>query len=404
MDKFLRSIHGGFDAQNEIEPNMYHELLRLMNEASVQGLSFGNFSIEHNREFLQAIKHSNEVFSAFKTHRMGVSMQARLLDDKGNLKSFSQWKNDVKSIASHHVGTWLQTEYNTAVLRAHNAADWREFLANKDILPNLRWMPTTSPDAEATHRGFWEKKLTLPVEHPFWNKHHPGDRWNCKCALEATDEPASPDDVLEDIPDIKPQAGLENNPGKDGHLISDKHPYFPKSCNSCAFNKKSGIKNRIKSWFVNQEKNCNNCEQVNRRIRYNYFLQPMRNEILNQEITSNEIRSFPNLRFNRISHNRNTLKRLLSHARTITELNAARYIWNNPSELEFIRRNPFGEGKDFNNPVDQRNLQKKWDRGIRSYVTYKFQYRGQNFLIKTERHRGNFEQFYHIQKMRSPQT
>ena len=34
-------------------------------------------------------------------------------------------------------------------------------------------VPITSPDAEATHWGYWEKKITLPIEHPLGNKHHP---------------------------------------------------------------------------------------------------------------------------------------------------------------------------------------------------------------------------------------
>ena len=263
LDVFMKSIHEGFDTEKEIEPNMYAELLRLMNEATIEGLSMSNFSIEHNREFLHAIKHSNEVFSAFKTHAMGRSMQAKLLDEKGRLKSYDRWAKEVRSISSHHVGAWLRTEYNTAVLRAHNAGDWREFMANKDIMPNLRWMPTTSPDAEATHRSFWEKKLTLPIEHPFWSKHHPGDRWNCKCALEATDEPASDENIIKDIPDIAPQRGLENNPGKDGVIINDNHPYFPRNCSLCAFYKQRGVKDRIKGWFKNHKKDCFNCPYIN---------------------------------------------------------------------------------------------------------------------------------------------
>ena len=68
-------------------------------------------------------------------------------------------------------------------------------------------------------RKFWEKKLTLPVGDPFWTKHHPGDRWNCKCSLEQTDDPVNrPDDL--DCVDPQ-QRGLENNPGKDGHTFSD---------------------------------------------------------------------------------------------------------------------------------------------------------------------------------------
>jgi len=255
----VNAIYGGFDVENSIEPTMWQELTKIMNEATAKGLSKGEFSIDHNRGFLNAVKHANKVFAAFKTHAMGKSMASKLLDDNGNLKPFDKWMKDISSISSHHVGSWLKTEYNTAVLRAHNAADWRSFIENKDIMPNLRWMPTTSPDAEAVHRGYWEKKLTLPVEHPFWNKHHPGDRWNCKCSLESTDDPASPDDVLDDLPIEPAQRGLENNPGKDGKIFNDTHPYFPKNCNQCSFYKNRGFKNKVKTWFSNQEKDCFNC-------------------------------------------------------------------------------------------------------------------------------------------------
>ena len=265
LDEFVNAIYGGFDVENSIEPTMWQELTKIMNEATAKGLSKGEFSIDHNRVFLDAVKHANEVFAAFKTHAMGKSMASKLLDDNGNLKPFDKWMKDISSISSHHVGSWLKTEYNTAVLRAHNAADWRSFIENKDIMPNLRWMPTTSPDAEAVHRGYWEKKLTLPVEHPFWNKHHPGDRWNCKCSLESTDDPASPDDVIDDLPVEPEQRGLENNPGKDGKIFNDTHPYFPKNCNQCSFYKNRGFKNKVKTWFNNHEKDCYNCSFFNNK-------------------------------------------------------------------------------------------------------------------------------------------
>ena len=265
LDEFVNAIYGGFDVENSIEPTMWRELTKIMNDATAKGLSKGEFSIDHNRGFLDAVKHANEIFAAFKTHAMGKSMASKLLDDNGNLKPFDKWMKDISSISSHHVGSWLKTEYNTAVLRAHNAADWRSFIENKDIMPNLRWMPTTSPDAEAVHRGYWEKKLTLPVEHPFWNKHHPGDRWNCKCSLESTDDPASPDDVIDDLPVEPAQRGLENNPGKDGKIFNDTHPYFPKNCNQCSFYKNRGFKNKVKTWFNNHEKDCYNCSFFNNK-------------------------------------------------------------------------------------------------------------------------------------------
>lgn len=257
----MRKVYNGFDTSGDIEPAAWREALRLMNEATVDGLSRSDVPPTHEEEFYRELKHSNEVFAAFKVHSMGEKMAAKLTTPDGKLKPFRQWAEDVRGISSHYVGSWLRTEYDTAVLRAHAAADWRRFERDKDIMPNLRWMPTTSPEPESTHRLYWQKKLTLPVDHPFWEKHHPGDRWNCKCMLEQTDEPANPE-VLENVEDINPQRGLENNPGKDGHTFNDTHPYFPAKCSQCFAYKKSGFKNRMKNLFANKAKDCYNCPYI----------------------------------------------------------------------------------------------------------------------------------------------
>ena len=117
-------------------------------------------------------------------------MAARLLDSNGNLKPFEQWKAEVLPIASHQCGAWLETEYNTAVLRARQTAQWQQFLAEKDVLPNLKWLPSTSPNPGADNRLYWN--TILPIGHLFWDQHRPGDRWNCKCSLTSTDEPSTP--------------------------------------------------------------------------------------------------------------------------------------------------------------------------------------------------------------------
>lgn len=189
-------------------------------------------------------------------------MQRLLTGDGGQLKPFHEWRRDVEKIASHQCGAWLRTEYDTAVIRAHNAADWQEYQQNKDIMPNLRWMPTTSKEPETKHRSYWVRRVTLPVDDPWWNTHHPGDRWNCKCSLEQTDDPVvyPPSEGTEG--DVPPQRGLENNPGKDGHIYNDTHPYFPKSCGECAAYRGGGLKNRLKVLFLNREKDCYNCPYI----------------------------------------------------------------------------------------------------------------------------------------------
>lgn len=262
LQQYLRAIYNGFDTSRAVEPTMWREVLRVLNEATVSGL-LQSSAPTHRDSFLAALRHSNEVFAAFKVHSMSERMAARLLNPDGTLKPFRQWADDVKSISSHYVGAWLRTEYDTAVIRAHNAADWQQFVRDADVMPNLRWMPTTSPTPESSHRAFWERKLTLPVSDPFWDEHHPGDRWNCKCSLEQTDDPPTPE-LKAEFAGEAPQPGLTNNPGKDGHTFSQDHPYFPKSCASCGFYKKASIKNRLLPAFLNiRAKDCYNCPYIN---------------------------------------------------------------------------------------------------------------------------------------------
>lgn len=262
LAQFIKKIYQGFDTENSIEGVMWREVLRVINEGTVEGLAKAKTPPTHEEDFYKALRHSNEVFATFKVHTMGQEMAAKLYDSKGQLKPFGKWVEDVSAISSHQVGSWLQTEYDTAVIRAHAAADWREFERNKDILPNLRWMPTTSKEPESSHRAYWQMKLTLPVDDPFWNEYHPGDRWNCKCSLEATDDPVV---RPKDMEPTKPQRGLENNPGKDGHTFSDNHPYFPKGCGSCPFNK--GFKNKMETFFRNEKKHCYECDKIDNAMK-----------------------------------------------------------------------------------------------------------------------------------------
>lgn len=224
LTKMLREIYDGMNVRDDIQRDAFEETLRLFNEATAEGLSASDYPTR-DELFLEELRTSNEVFSAFRTHRMQNDLAAQLIGEDGKLKSFDQWLKDVQNITDHYVIHWLRTEYDTAVLRAHQAADWKHFEAYQDVLPNLRWMPTTSPEPDIAHMQYWRAKLTLPVNHPFWLSHRPGDRWNCKCSLEATDEPST-QYTIADFEPVTSVPGLDNNPAEDGKLFSDSHPYY----------------------------------------------------------------------------------------------------------------------------------------------------------------------------------
>ena len=254
----LTAIYGKeFDIDSELEAHIFEETRRIFAQAAAEGIADsveGGADVPGD-EFLKALRESVDVFSAFRTHRMQNDIAAQLTDEKGQLKPFSRFAKDVQPYVRHKNRAWLRTEYDTAVRRAHQAADWQQFEAEKDVLPNLEWIPSTSPTPGADHRVFWG--TVLPVDDPFWKEHRPGDRWNCKCELRATDKDctARPSGTEKD----NPQSGLENNPGKDGHLFSDKHPYYPDSCASCQY---SG--NKLFALFADLagKKDCYHCAKI----------------------------------------------------------------------------------------------------------------------------------------------
>ena len=262
--KALTAIYGKeFDIDSELEAHIFEETRRIFAQAAAEGIADsveGGADVPGD-EFLKALRESVDVFSAFRTHRMQNDIAAQLTDEKGQLKPFSRFAKDVQPYVRHKNRAWLRTEYDTAVRRAHQAADWQQFEAEKDVLPNLEWIPSTSPTPGADHRVFWG--TVLPVDDPFWKEHRPGDRWNCKCELRATDKDctARPSGTEKD----NPQSGLENNPGKDGHLFSDKHPYYPDSCASCQY---SG--NKLMALFhdlAGSRKHCNSCRKVEKVVK-----------------------------------------------------------------------------------------------------------------------------------------
>lgn len=250
-----------------VSEQLFEATRDLFERATARGMAQSrNKRIAEETDFLERYTHSIEVFSVFRAHRYGEMMASKLHDDEGNLRSFEEWRQATASIQSHFNRTWLETEYNTAILRAEQAADWQQFERDKDVAPRLTWMPTSSADPREEHAVFWRDALTLPVDDPFWDEHRPGDLWNCKCWLKPTDEPATDRQDIpkgKDVP--KPAKGLESNPGKTAEMFSSNQPHYPKP-KTCIWLRLAGgkAKNRL-GRFLDAAKcihDCNLCELI----------------------------------------------------------------------------------------------------------------------------------------------
>lgn len=118
---------------------------------------------------------------------------------------------------------YQKTERNTTIARARSAKQYNTFLQEKDLYPNIKWIPSRSADPREAHRLFYGK--VLPADHPFWKENFPGNLWNCKCDWTHTDEPVTSFPQA----NVKPHSGLEGNPALTGEIFSEKTTWFKKA-------------------------------------------------------------------------------------------------------------------------------------------------------------------------------
>jgi hypothetical protein len=267
---------------------------------------------------------------------------------------------------------WLQTEYNTAVIRAHRAADWKQYEAEADVYPNLQWMPSTSPNPGEDHRIYWG--TVRPINDHFWTEHKPGDRWNCKCWLEQTDKTPTQNHAPADENDI-PASGLENNPADDGALFSKSHPYYTQTYPEA--------KEAVEKCLT--EKQIANSEGK-KTAGYISFKKAKDNALtkIKAQKWKTEIVQANNIQTGLYLNSKKGIKNLLNHSLNNDEIKAAMALPKNINSLKFVRVSPLGEGKDMNNTVDVASVERKRKKGIKYYNIYEYIYKGKTHYIKTQ--------------------
>lgn len=113
-----------------------------------------------------------------------------------------------------------------------------------------------------------------------------------------------------------------------------------------------------------------------------------------------EERRLKNVRTGKVWNKGEARKNLINHVLNEEELEAAKYAWEHPEKLEYVRNSPLGEVKDLENPKDAANVEKKRKRGVTSYNQYEFTFNDEVWTVKMEVINNKREQFYHIMKKR----
>ena len=198
-------------------------------------------------EMARALDENIFLFSGFKTYHEMNDASRLLKDEDGGFKPFDRFLQDVQAIDASYNQNWLYAEYNFATASTQMAAKWADIERDGDEY-DLQYRTALDGLVREEHAAL--EGITLPPSDKFWNEYYPPNGWNCRCtAVQVLRDkyPRSDSDAACEAGErATTQIGKngENkaamfrfNPGKAEKVFPPKHPYLPKGCGDCTYNK-----------------------------------------------------------------------------------------------------------------------------------------------------------------------
>lgn len=231
-DKFIEAINNGMDAPRPMEIGMGGGFRMPKQEQPAQsiGIAYNTPDEILRSELIENVY----VFSGAKTFQQVKELVSNIAPD-GLVQPFNKFKKSAEKIIGKYNDQWLRTEYNTALGSAQSARDWQEFEDDVELFPYLKYDAIIDPNTSDICRPL--EGITLPVNHPFWNKFSPLNHFNCRCRLikisQYEEVKKTGKKKLTRVSEkIEPQMQelFMFNPGKERLVFKEtgkgKHPYF----------------------------------------------------------------------------------------------------------------------------------------------------------------------------------
>lgn len=204
------------------------ELFELTGDMLFRGVKRGfrlDIQPESAREsLLKTLRENVYVFSGFKTYQFLREATDLLIDEQtGTIRPFDEFARLIKSLNEEYNVHFLRSEYNHANASARMAEKWTQITENAETLPLLQYVDAGDARVRASHRRL--NKITLPVNHPFWQEYYPPNDWNCRCTVrQLVDGQTTTPQELQDLPELKEMFAL--NAGTSGVVFPPSHPYY----------------------------------------------------------------------------------------------------------------------------------------------------------------------------------
>lgn len=241
-ERLASGIHAGDIKAGYIDEELFNQISKDLTSAVTEG--FGGSPEDFNpgtpdRDLIDRLLTNVNRFSGFKTDIQIQQATKLLVDSKGDLRNFADFKKEILQLNQEYNTNYLRAEYQHAVTSAEMANKWGDIQRDKESLPLLQIRVTH--DGRTREEHFKMDRITLPVDNPFWKTKYVPFDWGCRCNIVQLASGEITDLSKIKLPALKPM--FENNAGITGKVFNDKHPYA-KAADKKAVNKFLENKNK----------------------------------------------------------------------------------------------------------------------------------------------------------------
>lgn len=224
---FLEGTYSGKYSPGNIPVKVYVgtalELLKSVFKG--YGSNFDDALTQGDYKTLASFHENIFLFSGCKTVTQVKKIQDLILDDKGYVRPWREFKKEAGKAYDLFNENWLRAERSAALSLSQSAATWADIQDVKETFPFLEYYTKEDAHVRKSH-GILNGTIKKTTS-PFWSRYYPPIDWGCRCNVEQlsvydeakeTKIPANAQEV--------PNPLFAGNPGKTGKVFNQKHPYF----------------------------------------------------------------------------------------------------------------------------------------------------------------------------------
>lgn len=221
IEKIANDLHEGKMKPSDLNVDMVKQMYKDLSTATetVYGDKWVKFDIKEPQSLVQKFKKNLWQFSCAKTLAELQEMNNLLLD-KGRIRPFPEYLQQVRKTNMKFNENYLQAEHQTAVKGCQAAEQWKAFLKDADLFPNLEYRTVGDNLVRPQHALL--NGTVKPIGDVFWTLYYTPNGWRCRCYVVQTAAKATPGKI--DDPSVSPE--FRGNVALDEEIFTNKGGFF----------------------------------------------------------------------------------------------------------------------------------------------------------------------------------